>query len=305
MHRFTSNRVFTSMSYHYLSINLHRLFYFLLLICCISVSAQAQHTNHNQMFWTETVISGKIKGKFRYQLDYQYRRQGISEDTRTQMTFNHVSDTHTGIFTQAYQQVVRPWVSYQANKHLRLSLSPLGWWGTWRPSGDKRTTFEPEMRITTQALMAYPLGRVILEQRLRYEFRFFGNKLLTDGSQGKDYYSNFLDSDTRKGRFRYMTRIFVPLNHFKMEAQTLYFVSSNEIMLGVGHNILHEKIFDQNRLYAGLGYKASPEFRFEVGYVNQIVPQKRLADGSKNTDMNHVLQLNVVIDDFPKIFRKL
>lgn len=281
-----------------------RLSSLLLLSCYVAASAQAPHFNHSQMFWTETVISGKIQGKFRYQLDYQYRTQSISEDLEKQMSANHVSDSHSGIFSHAYQQVVRPWINYQATKRLRLSLSPIGWWGTWRVTADDRTTFEPELRTTSQALFSFPLGRVILDQRMRYEFRFFGKRLLTDGSQGKDYYSDFLNNNTRKGRLRYMTRLIVPVTHAKMEPKTLYVVSSNEIMLGVGHNVIHEKIFDQNRFYAALGYKVNPEFRFEVGYLNQRVTQKRLSDGSKNTDINNILQVFVYIDDPGKLFSK-
>ncbi|MDJ1472715.1 DUF2490 domain-containing protein [Cytophagaceae bacterium DM2B3-1] len=257
------------------------------------------------MFWSETNISGSISRKVRLQLDYQYRTQGISDDLESQRVSNQVSDTRRGLFTHAYQQVFRPWIAYQASKYFRVSLSPVGWWGTWRPTADNKTTFEPELRTTTQVLFSYPLGRVIFEQRFRYEFRFFGNRLLTDGSQGKDYYSNLWDNTTRKGRLRYMTRIFVPLNQPQMKEKTLYLAASDEIMIGMGSNVIHEKIFDQNRLYVGLGYKFTPQFRLEAGYVNQFQPQKRLADGSKNSDINNVLQVFIVIDDINKILKNL
>ena len=37
------------------------------------------NVNQNRAFWTEVNIGGKIKGKFSYQLDYQFRRQGESD----------------------------------------------------------------------------------------------------------------------------------------------------------------------------------------------------------------------------------
>lgn len=49
--------------------------------------------------------------------------------------------------------------------------------------------------------------------------------------------------------------------------------------------------FDQNRAFAGLGFKLAPHLRSEVGYMNQYVARANRDDAS-----NHVLSLTLFLD---------
>ena len=63
--------------------------------------------------------------------------------------------------------------------------------------------------------------------------------------------------DTRfELRTRYRLQLTVPLNN------TLFISAHDEILLS-----LKEKMFDQNRLYVGLGIKFSPNYKMQLGYL--------------------------------------
>jgi hypothetical protein len=276
----------------------------LLLLCFLPTFGQSPRTlNVNHAFWTEINLGGKIKGKYGYQLDYQFRSQGESDKIRDQeMSLPSASQDGShgkyNIFAFPYQQVVRPWVTYQANDKIKVSVSPFGWWGTWTPTGTNSLNFQPEFRSTIQVALSQPMGRVNITQRYRYEFRFFGKELPTDGTKGDDYYAGMADSGSRKGRFRYMLRAIIPLNHQKMEPKTYYINVYNELMIGIGHNVKPERIFDQNRAFLALGYKFSPAFRVELGYLNQYVPK------GATSDMNNVVQMFIIVDDLNSFFKR-
>lgn len=295
--------------------NVFKLNSFLIRSCILSIILSVSYIagygqthnqfNKNQAFWSELNISGRIKNKWSYQVDYQFRRQGRSDKVKQAYAAGGISDgnANSGIFTYPSQQVFRPWIAYQASEKLKLSLSPLGWWGTWTPNAAGGLNFQPEFRITTQAIYTHTLGRVTINQRMRYEFRFFGKNLPTDQVDSKDFYQNLTDATTRTGRFRYMIRSYIPLNRKKLEPGTVYLNLYDEALIGVGHNVKPERVFDQNRLFAGVGYKFSPQFRVEAGYLNQLIPRGQSGD-KRNFDMNHVFQVFIVIDDFNSFFHK-
>ncbi len=51
--------------------------------------------------------------------------------------------------------------------------------------------------------------------------------------------------------------------------------------------------FDQNRLFLGFGRAFSDNFALEIGYFNQLQLEK---DG-EHLDVNHILQVSVLVDD--------
>jgi hypothetical protein len=63
-----------------------------------------------------------------------------------------------------------------------------------------------------------------------------------------------------------------------MDDKTFYLSAYNEIFLNTEDNI-----FDRDRLYGGIGYKLNKVFRFELGYMNQFLP-----------DLNRD-QLNIIV----------
>ena len=105
-----------------------------------------------------------------------------------------------------------------------------------------------EHRIYQQFITKQRFGRVSFQHRYRFEQRF-------------------VESDFRL-RFRYFLSLNVLLNNTEMTDKTWYASAYNEIFLNAEDNI-----FDRNRLYGGIGYKLNKTFRFELGYMNQFLPE--------------------------------
>lgn len=100
-----------------------------------------------------------------------------------------------------------------------------------------------EHRIYQQFITKQNINdRVSIQHRYRFEQRFV--------------------EDNFKVRFRYFLGLNIPLNSEKK----LYLSAYNEIFLNSKDNV-----FDRNRLYGGLGYRVSGDFRFELGYMNQFL----------------------------------
>lgn len=102
-----------------------------------------------------------------------------------------------------------------------------------------------EHRIFQQFLSKQAIGRVKLNHRYRFEQRF-------------------VESDF-KLRFRYFLGLNIPLGDQALATNRFYVSIYNEIFLNS-----KSAIFDRNRLYGGLGYKMSDNFRIEAGYMNQF-----------------------------------
>ena len=65
-------------------------------------------------------------------------------------------------------------------------------------------------------------------------------------------------------RFRYMINAKIALSNPTLVAKTVYLVAYDEVFVNTKGNK-----FDRNRLYVGLGYKATSAISVELGYMNQ------------------------------------
>jgi hypothetical protein len=270
---------------------------FVLLLSTLGFAQANRDYIKTRMFWSEFIFMGKVKGKFLYQVDYQYRRTADAEDVK--------GGNSTDIFAHPFQQVVRPWIHYQPNDAIRFSLSPLGWWGTWGVNSTG-TNFIPEFRICPQITLNQKLGRITFNQRYRYEFRFFGYK--EQAANGSDYapdnsYDGFDLTPNRKGRFRYFLRSITPLNNNTLIAKTFYINAFDEIFVGIGGKVKNQNLLDQNRFFCGLGYKFEGDFRIELGYLSQTAFKFNNA-GQNNVEQNNIIQAFVIFDNFNKFFMK-
>jgi len=108
-----------------------------------------------------------------------------------------------------------------------------------------RTT---EHRVYQQFINTHRIKRLYLQHRFRFEQRFL--------------------EDVFKLRVRYFLALNIPLTNPKMVDNTVYLSAYNEIFLNT-----EETIFDRNRIYGGVGFKASNLLRFELGYMNQLFAQ--------------------------------
>lgn len=108
---------------------------------------------------------------------------------------------------------------------------------------DLKTSFS-EHRIFQQFISKQAFGRFNWLHRYRFEQRFIG----------EDF----------KLRLRYFLSMNMAINKKEMMDNTLYLSAYNEIFVNNRQNY-----FDRNRLYGGLGYRFSKQFRFEIGVMNQ------------------------------------
>jgi hypothetical protein len=295
--------IFKKIKYHYLLIAST-----ILLANITNLHAQAPASTQrdyigNHMFWGNMIILGKIKGKFFYQLDLEYRRQ--ADPAHSPDPGTTVGSHHYQIFRHPYQDAARPWIHYQVNRNIRLSWSPITWFGSWSYPVNGVTTYQPEFRTSPQVTFNQFLGRVILNHRYRYEFRFYGLKGVDNNTSditGPSSTYSFLDIN-KQGRFRYMLRAIVPINKKELVKGTYYLMTSGEVFLKTGKNIKNANIYDQTRFYLGLGWKFAPEIRAELGYMNQTA--FRFNNIAKNNiDFNNSVFFNLIFDDFNSLFKK-
>lgn len=291
------------------SISIKSVVIFILLLLGSSLNAQQREYFQRNSFWTETVINCKIGGKFKWQLDYQYRRMSDPDD---------VSNANGNLFKYKFQHVYRPWIHYQLNESVRLSLSPLGFWETWTPpsEGGGKTLIQPEFRICPQLTLSNKIGRVMIDQRYRYEFRYIGTKVAdTSGGVGYGMGMDF-PSNNYKMRMRYFLRATIPLGkHTSLEDKTFYIVTWNEVFLGLGENTNNDKLWDQNRTFCLLGYKPKMKYpmRFELGYGLQVANRvsssynsvtNQLVETEHKIEKNNIMQVYVIFENFNLFFKK-
>lgn len=146
------------------------------------------------------------------------------------------------------------------------------------PYGDFPATDRTrEHRLYQQALLRDDNGSVHVQHRYRLEQRWI--------RWPQENASTF------QNRVRYQLRLAVPLLGKQMVPGMPYVVAADELMLNFGRNI-QSSFFDQNRLYAGLGYVVSKTMSFEGGYLNQMLRQRN----GRVMEHNHTLQLSVVMN---------
>ncbi len=141
-----------------------------------------------------------------------------------------------------------------------------------------KTSF-PEHRFWEQIQLRQNNARFELVHRFRLEQRNVHNPVAsgTEFKPGPAVYSN---------RFRLMHRASVPFHGRTIAEKSWYFTAFDELFVAFGKNVGHN-IFDQNRAFAGVGYRFSKVGRLELGYLNQLVFK---SDGIR-VENNHTLLL--------------
>ncbi|MEA5426872.1 DUF2490 domain-containing protein [Arcicella lustrica] len=266
----------------------------LLTLSNSSFSQSPRQYYHIANGWTDINISGKIAGKFTWQLENQHRREDMQGDYNSQTT---TGDPYNNL----NQHVFRPWLHYQFNPNIRFSLMPLGWIGSNRFKEGEPYAFFSEIRVSPQVMLTQNFGRVRIDNRLRYEFRWFGQN--QDVNNKSFLYGGDFSTTTFKERFRYQLKVTVPINHAKMDDNTLYAQTYNELFVNTGEQVANTNLLDQNRVLIGLGYKFNKYLAVEAGYMQQTIFKFNNATKS-NVDINNIIQLNLAVSNFEQLFKK-
>ncbi len=117
----------------------------------------------------------------------------------------------------------------------------------------------PELRPHLEFACKQKFKRLTFDHRIRTEARFFHNINTAATSLSNGYsFGNF--------RFRFLFQFTIPI--IKVAAKRfLKLKVSDEIHINAGRNIV-TNVFDQNRVYGGIGYDVSPSLAIEAGYLN-------------------------------------
>ncbi|MBY0433777.1 MAG: DUF2490 domain-containing protein [Cyclobacteriaceae bacterium] len=135
-------------------------------------------------------------------------------------------------------------VNYSLSKDFTLTAA-VGDYNTYQQGGDFLTPkLSDEFRSWQQITMTQYFSRLKFEHRYRFEQRFTQNGY--------------------RPRFRYRLNLVIPINHKKIETGTWYANVSNEIFI-----TSRLPYFERNRFFAGIGYKLTPIFNIQSGYLYQ------------------------------------
>ncbi|MBM4361631.1 MAG: DUF2490 domain-containing protein, partial [Deltaproteobacteria bacterium] len=223
--------------------------------------------------WLQVLVDAKLPAHFLANLDLQSRRGDapLLHDQLPDGSFvDRPSPNATVLIRPSVGYAITPWLS--------------GWVGyLWQPAFfDDPSVRERrdvnEHRIFEQLSTSFSLGPLTLGTRTRLEQRYRAHgpgSDLADG--GLPHWAH---------RVRQQIRGQVRLG----EDSPWLAIVWDEIFFHLNQTAYpSEPGLDQNRVFLGAGYQASPELRVELGYLNQYV--KRFTDADQ---LNHVLSASLV-----------
>lgn len=234
--------------------------------------AQAQNTrlrDDNTIGWFTNTTTMHLSARWSGHLEYQFRRDELVRRWQ--------------------QSLLRTGVNYRVNDQLTVRLG-YAWIETF-PYGEYPIQAAgrqfPEHRIYQVATLRNPVGRVEISHRFMLEQRWVGRFL--DAQRPRP------DETVYSNRVRYLLRLQVPLGKPRLENRTFYLAAYDEVFIGFGRNV-GENIFDQNRLGLLVGYRFSPAFRLEGGFLQQILQLPREVQNRNVIQFNNGLIINTLLD---------
>lgn len=188
--------------------------------------------------WFSVSQNISLKNKFSIQFDSQFRTDAKWENAETIIS--------------------RLGLSYALNKTYSIAAGYI-FVENWKVL-DKIRDNTTDHRIWQQVSSAIPLGKTLFQQRIRIEERWI-SLLVVENNRFKKT-DNFFNT-----RLRPWVRWTVPISR-KQLTHGYYIALQNEIILNMtGGSHANNKIFEQSRTYAGLGYKINKHADLEAGYM--------------------------------------
>lgn len=235
------------------------------LTCGYAASAQRLQDN-NFISWNGSFNTIYLSKKVSVWLEYQWRREAF--------------------YANWQQSLPRIGLQYHFNKDVS-AMAGYAYVITYAYGDYQPGPYEfPEHRIFEQLVWNdNNHGRLMINHRLRLEQRLLGKVNQKAPEYAVNGY-NYLN------RARYQIRLQYPLNHAKMESKTWYLAAFDELLIGFGSNV-NQNIFDQNRIGGVGGYQFNKMFRFEAGFINQILQQGAPVGGKQVYQYNSGLLLSL------------
>ena len=245
----------------------------------LAISQNDNKVVQQPQFWTEFNVFDRWSKKWASQVDVQYATQG--------------SPAVLNMFKYQQQFTVRAWAHcYYWNKNER-KFRFSGFIGNWDNDEIKDLNIPRinEYRAAFQFNTYSKSENPLIVHRSRIEYRMF--------EKNAGEISSGFDSALR---LRYQTRIYKPLNKSTLDSGAIYLIGFQESFIFLYDQRSRISLYDQNRIFLGLGYVFSPSFTLEVGYFGMF--QKYRLENKY--EMNHILQVSVFFDNIfsQKIFNK-
>lgn len=208
------------------------------------------------------------------------RRQawlGYTNQTRIAPKFSLWLDLHarrTDFLDRWATTIIRPGITYHLSDHTRFTAG-YAFVSHW-PALETQQTVRPEQRLWQQISWGSKSPKLQLSQWIRLEERFL-RRIHQDALQpGHNFHY----------KTRYMIGLMVPLKGDFIEPGVPFAVVNDEVHVQFGKEIVYN-YFDQNRLFAGLGYQFTKNLNAQLGYL-QVFQQQPVGNKFFNT---HALRL--------------
>ncbi len=197
-----------------------------------AIPGQKQIENTSE-FWLGLYTKYRIRERLYYYGEYHLRRREFLDD-----------------MAQIY---LRFGLSYIVNKNFEFTagvVTPF----YWAPDTEAENVDKvvPQYRGWQQFLFIMPFERLKVYHQLRTEQRW-----------RRDFVENSPFDLTH--RFRYKILAYYPLNHHKLENNTLFLSMYEEVFIQAGKSIVYNHLED-NRVFIGLGYILNDNLQFQTGY---------------------------------------
>jgi hypothetical protein len=235
----------------------------LLFVGLIKMNAQIKRVHaHQNSTWMAYIGNFKFSNKLSLHTELQYRRNRFLQN--------------------AQQTLTRVGVQYQPKDNFFFIAGYCFAYTSAYGKQAPKAAF-PENRLWQQFQIKFPLAKAEWVTRLRLEQRFSKLPVLNSNNiyePGDAIYTN---------RVRLMERVAMPFKGNNIAPNIWYGILQNEIFVNFGKKV-GQNIFDQNRLFAGFGYRFNKMVRAEFGYMNHAILK---SDGIK-MEHNHTAVLNII-----------
>ena len=224
--------------------------------------------DHNTLGWTVYEGDHQVSDKWFVHTEYQLRRVrllGVQQQHLARLGVGHqLTDRVTISGGYTYFQ------THEYGRYPTVSGRP-----------------QPEHRLYEDVTLTDELGRLQLEQRLRLEQRWLGERA-ADGIgpvQDWDY----------QHRIRYQLSGSFPLQGPTIDDGEWYLNAFDELFISFGRNV-GNNVFNQNRISGGLGYQFTSNAKVELNYLNQVSQHADPdpASGRPVFEINNGVRLNIL-----------
>jgi Protein of unknown function (DUF2490) len=241
-----------------------------ILLAAFSMTVSAQSTQSirtptsNTDVWFGYTGSHKIADKWSLHLEFQYRlNDGISNKMQWM--------PRVGI-----TRILSPQATVTAG-YAFIETYPYGEFAA-------KSAF-PENRIWEQLQLKHQVSNFEWVSRFRLEQRYVQSPVLEVGFGGSFYTPG---PAIFTNRFRLLNRFSMPFKGKTITDNAFYLTAFDEFMINFGENV-QKNIFDQNRLFFGIGYKFPKLGRLEVGYMEQTI----IKSDAIKVENNHTISMSL------------